>query len=298
MLSGAVDLKEIHLPFWKVEGIGNDFVLVHLEDVERLRGDLPVDEILKNLAIKICQRRFSIGSDGLLAVRMEGQTILYRMFNPDGTEDFCGNGLRCVARHAHNQGWVGNEFVIRHRDLLVPTQIKGNLISTEIGTASYDPAKIPVRFVKSPEQTFGRLPIWQGLGLSVGGSALTTGSTHVVIMGEGTIVNDELFIMASPEIENDPQFPERTSVIWAEIVAPEKLKIRIWERGAGETQGCGTGSAAAAIEYMRRQNLSGTIQVQNPGGIVKVTAASWNSPITVSGEAIEIFSGEVRVSLK
>jgi diaminopimelate epimerase len=289
VLPGAVDLN---LPFWKVEGIGNDFVLVHLDDVEVHRGDQSADEFLRDLAIRVCERKFSIGSDGLLAVGMDGDVLVDRMFNPDGTEDFCGNGLRCVARHAYNQGWVEDEFIIRHLDRLVATRIEGNLISTEIGSASYEPDAIPVRFREDPGKTFMR-PIWSNREISIQGSALTTGSTHVVIMGEGTVVNDELFFLASPEIENDPQFPERTSVIWAEIVASMKLKIRIWERGAGETMGCGTGSSAAAIEYLRRKNLSGTVEVQNPGGTVWVSAASWESPITVSGEAVEVFRGQI-----
>jgi diaminopimelate epimerase len=93
----------------------------------------------------------------------------------------------------------------------------------------------------------------------------------------------------SPLIENAPQFPLRTSVIWSHEVAPMKLEIRIWERGVGETQGCGTGSSAAAIDYLRRLGKGGTVEVSNPGGSVWVTAKTWHSPISVLGEAREVF---------
>jgi diaminopimelate epimerase len=280
------------IPFWKVESIGNDFVLVHLDDVERLRGEQNADEFLTQLAIKTSDRRFGIGSDGLLAIGMDGDILVDRMFNPDGTEDFCGNGLRCVALHAHELGWVSNDFRIRHLDRLVPTHIRSKNISTEIGKASYDPKGIPVNFVRSPEKTYGRYPIWQSPGISIGGSALTTGSTHVVIPA---LPSEELFQLASPEIENDPQFPHRTSVIWFEEIAPMKLRIRIWERGAGETLGCGTGSSAAAVEYMRSRDLGGTVEVVNPGGSVFVTADSWDSPLTVQGDAVGVFCGKFPV---
>jgi diaminopimelate epimerase len=271
------------IPFWKVESVGNDFVLIHLDDESS-------DDFLRHLAIKTCDRRFGIGGDGLLAIRMEGEVLVDRMFNPDGTEDFCGNGLRCVARHAHSQGWVGSSFVIRHGGQDIPTRIEGDLVSTVVAPASYDPSRIPAKFTDTPEKTFRRMPIWSGSGESVEGSALTTGSTHVVVIG-GT-VNDDLFFRASPEIEIDPQFPERTSVIWADEMGPRRIKIRVWERGVGETLGCGTGSAAAAVEFMRRHDIGGTIEVVNPGGIVRVSADSWDAPLTIAGDAVEVYSGE------
>lgn len=280
------------IPFWKVESIGNDFVLVHLADVERLCGDQTPDDFLRDLAIKTSDRRFGIGSDGLLAVGMSGDVLVDRMFNPDGTEDFCGNGLRCAAKHAHELGWVGTEMTISHLNRKVPTHIKGSRISTEIGSASYKPSRIPVSFVTDPETTYHRDPIWQGQGISFAGSALTTGSTHVVIQ---TIPDEAIFQFVSPQIENDPQFPERTSVIWCEEIAPMVLKIRIWERGAGETLGCGTGSSAAAVDYMRAHDMGGIVEVINPGGSVLVSADTWDGPIMVEGDAVGVFRGKFPV---
>ena len=210
------------------------------------------------------------------------------MFNPDGTEDFCGNGLRCAAIHAHSLGWVGQHFVIRHLGRLVPAWIEVGLVRTELGPASYDPKKIPVRFEEDSGNTFDRI-IWHEGARSIRGSVLTTGSTHAVI--PGPLPNDATLEELGRRIENAPQFPSRTSVIWVKEAAPMVLKIRIWERGVGETQGCGTGSSAAAIDYLRRANLGGTVEVRNPGGTVWVTAESWDAPISVKGEARQIFNG-------
>ena len=210
------------------------------------------------------------------------------MFNPDGTEDFCGNGLRCAALHAHRQGWVGEQFTIRHLGRIVQTLIEDGLIRTELGSASYCAEDIPVRFHEDPQNTFDRV-IWEDGIRSIQGSVLTTGSTHTII--PGPLPDDATIADLGPKIENAPQFPDRTSVIWVKTAAPMVLAIRIWERGVGETQGCGTGSSAAAVDYLRRTGGGGTVEVRNPGGTVWVTAAAWDAQVSVRGEAREVFEG-------
>lgn len=281
----------ISVPFWKVESVGNDFVLIHLKDVEQRLGSQSVDDFLRNFSIQASERHFGIGSDGLLAVGMQGGRLIDRMFNPDGTEDFCGNGLRCAAVHARSQGWIRDAVEIVHGGRIVPVAFRGNEVETIIGRASYEPQDVPVRFLTDPERTYRRPAIWQDRNLSLMGSALTTGSTHVVLIVP-ELPSDELFFKASREIENDPQFPNRTSVIWAKRQSAREIAIRIWERGAGETQGCGTGSSAAAVETMRDQNAGGEVTIHNPGGTLIVSARAWDAPITVSGGAMEVFQGE------
>ncbi len=127
--------------------------------------------------------------------------------------------------------------------------------------------------------------------MSLFGSALTTGSTHVVIP-TAALPDDDSFRSVSPKIENDPQFPQRTSVIWSQEIEPMRLRLRIWERGVGETQGCGTGSAAAAVDYLRRKGKGGAVEVENPGGTLRVSMPSWDGPIEVEGVAEAVYSGE------
>lgn len=287
LLFGAVDLNSI--PFWKVESVGNDFVLVHQGDVDA-RAGVDVEGYLRKLAISASERRFGVGSDGLLVIGRAGKDLRLRMFNPDGTEDFCGNGLRCAAVHATAQGWVGEEFVIHHHGIDVPTKVCGEgCIETQLATASYKPEEVPVRFNESPEQTFRRKPLWSGLDLDA--SSLTTGSTHTIVWVDQLPGDDEFFHLG-PRIENDAQFPERTSVIWAHPSSPMRLEIRIWERGAGETLGCGTGASAAAVDYLRRQNTGGSVEVVSKGGSVRVSAPSWDAPLLVRGTAKELFRGD------
>ena len=290
LLLGADELK-----FWKVESIGNNFPLIHLDSVT---GTTP-EEItakLAQLSIDMCRAHFSIGGDGLLAVGMEGTDVRLRMFNPDGTEDFCGNGIRCAALHVHDQGWVGETFNILHLDRTVPVTIADGVIKTEIGIASYDPKDVPTNIAGELFNVTifaARIDDWS---VVLQGSALSTGSTHV-ILPTGSLPDDDGFVKISKMIEHDPRVPQRTSVIWS-VRDGEAIKIRIWERGVGETKGCGTGSSAAAIDWMRRRGEGGRIEVKNPGGSVWVRADTWHHPITIEGTAKSLFEGEFSPALE
>jgi diaminopimelate epimerase len=270
------------VPFVKVEAIGNDFPLIHETDT---LGDLPA------LAIAMSDRHFGVGGDGLLTVKQENDAVRLRMFNPDGTEDFCGNGIRCAARYVRDLGWVGDEFTLLHLNRVVPVRVAGSLISTEIGRASYRAEDVPTAAIG---ELFNST-IWSGMDagmpISLFGSALTTGSTHVVIPTI-SLPDSATFASVSAKIEVDPQYPQRTSVIWTQEVAPNELKIRIWERGVGETQGCGTGSSAAAADYFRRKNRGGEVFVENPGGTVRIQMDRWDAPITITGQARVVYSGK------
>lgn len=274
MLVGADELK-----FWKVQSIGNHFPLV-----QDYSGDLSA------LAVAMCRDHFGVGGDGLLAVQMEGSDLRLRMFNPDGTEDFCGNGIRCAARFAFDHGLVGTSFNILHLDRTVRVTVDGAKIRTIIGTASYEPKDVPTSIAGELfDQTIfaARDSDWS---VVLSGSALSTGSTHVVLP-VGSLPDDDGFRKISSKLEVDPRFPQRTSVIWA-AREEDALRIRIWERGVGETLGCGTGSSAAAVDWMRRRRRGGRIEVRNPGGTVWVEADTWSSSVTLEGEATTVFQGD------
>jgi len=280
VLPGAADFMRA-IEFTKVESIGNDFVLVDADA-------FPSDRDLRAFVVGACARRLGIGSDGLLALRKgpgPGELDL-RMFNPDGTEDFCGNGLRCAARYAVDRGWVGGEFVIHHlgRDVEVSTAC--DLVSTTIGVATFEPTHVPL--AASKELFDGCLDV-AGETLTV--SALSTGSTHTVIFVDA-LPSDARFLALSPLIENHELFPQRTSVIWTQHVGDLSLRLRIWERAVGETLGCGSGSSAAAAVLARKLGRGGTVQVESRGGTVRVSMEDWRSPITVAGTARVVYTGE------
>ncbi len=299
----------MRIPFWKLQSIGNDFPLVHLADLRDLlargeaerslvapapvaecfvapgAGATDLDGLLARLAISMADRRFGAGGDGLLAAEPlgEGRARL-RMFNPDGTEDFCGNGLRCAAVHAHAHGWVGDAFTIEHLGREVAVRIGGGRVTTGLGGATYEPERVPVL---GSERFRAVLPGGRM------GSCLSTGSTHTVLWVDA-LPDDAAFFSESPVLENDPIFPERTSVMWTQVVGPDHLRLRIWERGVGETQGCGTGSTAAAVDHLRYEGRGGRVRVDNPGGTVFVAWDSTSNGTEVEGAAEQVYEGEYR----
>ena len=300
----------VRVPFWKLQSIGNDFPLVHLDDLEAIvkfeSNELrevhrapaaecfvspdwalgSLDGRLVRLAIAMADRRRGVGGDGLLAVKpLDANRVLLRMFNPDGSEDFCGNGLRCAAVHAHAMGWVGEAFTIEHLGRDVAVRLGDGRVSTELGGATYAPADVPL--ARAAELFREALP-----GGRVG-SALSTGSTHTILPVKA-LPDDATFVRESAALEVDPLFPARTSVIWTQALAPDHLRLRIWERGVGETQGCGTGSTAAAVDHLRALGHGGRVRVDNPGGTLFVTWDPDRDETLVEGTAERVYTGEFR----
>lgn len=274
------------IPFWKYQAIGNDFPLFHAVDLDGLNPS--------QVAIHASDRKFGIGGDGTLVMKpVDSNRVELRMFNPDGTEDFCGNGLRIAALHAREQGWTGDEFSILHGGRKVHAQIHPDgSISTTLGIADYEPAKVPV---DRATELFDEV-VLELEGITFRGSTLTTGSTHTVIP-VSELPSDDQIATWGPAIENLPMFPSRTSAIFVkETDLPNDLQIRIWERGVGETLGCGTGSSAAAADYLRRRSSGGTVLVRNRGGDVTIEMARWDAPITVTGTAELVYTGRYTVA--
>lgn len=266
--------------FWKMEAVGNDFVLVHGEDT--LGHDLPT------LAREVCARGFGIGSDGLLT--LQGREL--RMFNPDGSEDFCGNGLRCAAVHARAMGWIEDADVIQHFGRTVRVWITGpSCARVELPPASFAPDDIPL--LAEAELFQGELRLGEE---ALTASSLSTGSAHTVLI-EPEPPADERFFRVSQELEAHPLFPERTSVMWTTPLAERKLRMRPFERGAGETQGCGTGSAAVAVTWSRLKGVTGQLEIVNTGGSVMVHLEDWRGPILLESEVKETFQGVWEASL-
>lgn len=306
-------MRATRIPFTKVESVGNDFVLVEASDLPDSS-----DDALRTLAIRACERRFGIGSDGLLLVTPppapstsgDGEGVLgLRMFNPDGSEDFCGNGLRCAAVFAKRKGWAKDRMTIHHGWREIPAEIlPSGSVRTDMGSASFAPRDVPLD--ECTGELFMAALELEDATLTV--SALTTGSTHLVIMCDD-LPKDRAFGRISRALEHHPLFPMRTSVIWARETGeaealgvenwppntvhstPDTLQIRIWERGAGETLGCGTGSSAAAVVHMRGTGKGGSVIVENPGGRIVVSAERWDSSLSVEGPARVVYTGHINV---
>ncbi len=276
------------MTFFKYESIGNDFVLIEATDAG--------GSDLSHVAISLCDRKFGIGSDGLLVVDPTTDPITMRMFNPDGTEDFCGNGLRCAALHMKTEHQSKERLQLLHGGMTIPIEFTASdWIDVTLPPPTFEPEGIPLS--AGVGEVFERKLLVAGFDETL--CSVNTGSTHTVIFRDSDVPEDE-FLVVSPALENHEWFPKRTSVIWAWQTGAKSLAIRIWERGVGETHGCGTGSAAVAACWFRKHPNALAVEVKNPGGETAV-AKGLHGSIVVSARARRVFKGstienEARVS--
>ena len=281
-MSASTDVRAI--PFAKMEAVGNDFVVVKEMDIRQ--GEESA------LAQEMCSRRFGIGSDGLLVLGASDRADLrVRMFNPDGTEDHCGNGMRCAVLMGLEPLTTGQE-----RDLTLETiaglkrtrlyWIGGEpSITTDMGEPAFHPSALPMsvdveRVVDYPIEVEGEtLPV----------TVVSTGTTHAVLFAEDAQIAEQ-FERISPALERHPLFPERTSVLWATLKDSDMIHLRIWERGVGETLGCGTGACAAMIAARLRKAVGNRAMVVSPGGALEVFWPGEGS-CTLTGGARVVYRG-------
>jgi len=275
------------LHFIKVEACGNDMVLV---DARReLVRDAP------SLAIRLCDRHGGVGGDGLLTLEGDRRgPPLMRMFNPDGTEDFCGNGLRCAAAYLVGSSADEESRRVlltprgRHEACVRPLGQGAFEVEVDLLVPQFEPAAIPVRL---PGQAVVRYPI-EIAGRTFPISCVSTGTAHTAIFGEAD-VEERVFQEVSPLLEHHALFPERTSVLWCRAEERECIHMRIWERGVGETFSCGSG-VAAAVAIGRTLGLTGDrVEVIMRGGRM---TGEWRGegPVRITGPARIVYTGEIR----
>jgi diaminopimelate epimerase len=291
------------LRFVKVEAGGNDLVLVDARR-EPVR-DAP------SLAICLCDRHRGVGGDGLLT--LEGARRgppLMRMFNPDGTEDFCGNGLRCAAAYLVGAGADKERRRVlltprgRHEARVRPLGRGAFEVEVALLVPQFEPAAIPVRL---PGKAILRHPL-KIAGRTFAISCVSTGTAHTAIFGpfdqaQGrpeqrrrggeADVEERVFQEVSPLLERHELFPERTSVLWCRAEGRERVHMRIWERGVGETFSCGSG-VAAATAIGRTLGLTGDrIEVIMRGGRM---TGEWRGegPVRTTGPVRIVYTGEIR----
>lgn len=279
----------VKVPFHKMQGAGNDFVVL-----DTLRNPLPDDFDFSRAAEILCARHFGIGSDGLLSLEA-GSTpeanVRMRMWNPDGSEDMCGNGLRCVARLAFDAGHVSQrEFIAQtHAGLRRCEMLENGLVRVEMGAPLFNFSEIPMQEIARDAMMRYALSVENRVFENV--VSLSTGSTHTVIFLDEDLSEDE-FQTLSPLVENHELFLERTTVLWTRATGENALRVRIWERGVGETLACGTGACAIAVAAKITNRAQGEIAVQSKGGVLHIEWDEKNSaPIFMVGPAVSVFEG-------
>lgn len=286
------------IPFWKMHGAGNDFVVL-----DALSTPLPENFDFRRVAERLCVRHFGVGSDGLLLLEQgstPGAAVRMRMWNPDGSEDMCGNGLRCVAQLARDNGHIlHEEFTTQTLAGLRQCKILGEgLVRVEMGAPQWEFSEIPMQPIDGRKNA-------SEYSLHVAGrtfthaTSLSTGSTHTVIFLDEDLSEAE-FQALSPQIENHEFFPERTTVLWTRVLRDNHLRVRIWERGGGETLACGTGACAVACAAQITGRAQGLIQVESRGGVLGIELDSdltneKGRSITMTGPTRTVFSGGVSI---
>jgi len=275
------------IPFTKMQAIGNDLVLV---DARKL----PHRQWAK-LARATSDRHFGIGSDGLLVVLPSRRAdARMRMFNPDGSEDFCGNGTRCVGIYLYEHGGLRKETLTLEtlagvKTLRVRTR-RGHAraVTVNMGPPIFEPARLPARIRRQP---ILRHPVRIG-GRTYRLTCLSMGTPHAVIFAP-RLPSDERLSAVSPQIECHRLFPERISVIWAVAEGRKRLRIRIWERAVGESLACGTGACAALVAARLLDLTEASADVASKGGTLHVR---WDGDVFKTGPAHEVYQGTWPVS--
>ena len=272
------------LHFTKMQGAGNDFVVLDLR-----HGAAPPDA---GLAARLADRHFGIGCDQILTIeppRSEAAVAAYRIWNSDGSpSQQCGNGARCVA------AWLVRDGVAQGDEFVVDSPVAAHRIerlgeseyAVAMGVPEFTPARIPLLgFMHARDEYL--LPV-HGESLRFG--AVSMGNPHAVL--EVGLVDAAPVDRIGPVLQQHPAFPESVNVGFAQVIDREHVRLRVYERGVGETLACGSGACAAAVVLMQRGRIGRDAMVSLPGGELRIRWPSPSSQVVMSGPARFVFEGE------
>jgi diaminopimelate epimerase len=276
------------LRFYKLQGAGNDFVLL-----DAFTQPLPSGEVA-SLARRLCDRRFGVGADGLLIVEpSERADYRMRLYNADGSEaTMCGNGIRCVARYLweHHCPDAGSLAIETGAGVRRVHRLSQGRFQVEMGV----PRLMPSPPVSPSPNLLGEgeqaVPLSHAVaeGQGVRANFVHTGAPHLVLFVDS--VDAFPLETLGAQLERHPQFPDRVNVSVAQVEAPNRVRARVWERGAGATLACGTGACAIVVAGVQMGMLEREVRVQMPGGTLEV---EWRPDDTLwlTGDAELVFEG-------
>ncbi|MDX1505788.1 MAG: diaminopimelate epimerase [Spongiibacter sp.] len=276
----------MQLRFTKMHGLGNDFVVV---DLITQRFKLKPHHIRK-----LADRHFGVGCDQVLAVEIPTRPDVdfrYRIYNAEGSEvEQCGNGARCFARYVVDKRLTGKQ-VIRVETLagVIELELAENRqVRVDMGQPILEPAQIP--FQAEAQAEYYPLEI-DGQSWQVG--AVSMGNPHVVLPVDN--VDTAPVAQIGPIAESHPRFPQRVNVGFMQIINRDKIRLRVFERGVGETLACGTGACAAAVAGIVQGHLNDTVTVELPGGALSIHWSGPGHPVIMTGPATTVFEGQIQV---
>lgn len=277
------------MKFTKMQGCGNDYVYVNCfkESVED--GS--------KAAIKVSNRHFGIGSDGLILIKPSDKAdFMMDMYNADGSRSqMCGNGIRCVAKYVYDYGLTDRKNIsietgagIKYLDLKVE-EGRVTEVTVDMGTPIIVPELIPV---VSDRERIVAMPITVG-GISYEMTCVSMGNPHAIVFVDNTKSIDIEKI--GPLFENHTMFPERTNTEFIHVIDRHTIDMRVWERGSGETLACGTGACASVYACILNELTEDEVRVRLLGGELKIKYNREKNTIFMTGPAVTVYEGEIYV---
>lgn len=286
----------MRIPFTKMQGAGNDFVVL-----DETRGPLGLQPAHYRF---LADRRFGVGADQILTVGpapTPDVDFSYRIHNADGGEvEHCGNGARCFVRFVREQG-LSDKPSIRvavQRGIITLHAREDGLVTVDMGAPSFVPAALPFVTEGLAHRQQGAAELW---ALPVGCGQTPASEVAVASMGNPHAVLQVADVDAAPvavwgaAIQALPQFPASVNVGFMQIVDRGHIRLRVYERGSGETLACGTGACAAAVCGMRLGLLDASVQVDARGGTLRIDWAGDNAPVLLTGPAVTVYRGEIEL---
>jgi len=279
------------LKFTKMHGIGNDFIMV-----DSLK-ETPDEATLPEIARKVNDRKFGIGGDGLiLLLPSKVADFKMRMFNPDGSEaEMCGNGIRCFAKYVYDRKMLADTQVkvdTLAGVLMLRLQLRSGKVESvkvDMGVPHLLRSEIPMRGDDNGQVINETLKV-EGKTYEI--TAVSMGNPHVIIFENH--LDDYPVARIGSLIENHKAFPERTNVHFVQVLDNAEVRMRTWERGAGETLACGTGACAVAVACALNNKTSRNVLLHLPGGDLRVEWLGDNR-VMMTGPAAEVFEGEITI---
>ena len=276
----------MRIKFTKMHGLGNDFVV--LDAVSQALSLTPEQ------ARFLADRHFGVGCDQVLVVEKPSRTdadFRYRIFNADGGEvEQCGNGARCFVRFVHEKGLTAKRAirVETQGGLIEPRLDDDGLVTVDMGAPRFEPSHVP--FVTDSDALVQPLHVD---GAEVGITALSMGNPHAVQV----VANVDTAPVAEqgPLIENHPRFPQRVNAGFMQVVDRHAIRLRVYERGAGETLACGSGACAAVAAGIARGLLDSPVRVTTRGGELAIAWAGPGQPVRMTGPATTVFDSEIEI---
>lgn len=277
------------MKFVKMHGIGNDYIYIDCfkEDPQNL----------SEMAVKLSDRHYGIGSDGIICIRpSKVADACMQMLNSDGSESaMCGNGVRCVGKYVYDSGIAKKDVITIETKAgikILKMDIKdGKAVgaTVDMGEPQIIPELVPI---KAEGKSFINKPIAY-LDMERKFTAVSMGNPHII-----TYVDDVNAIdieKEGPALEHHDMFPERTNIEFIQVVSPRELIMRVWERGSGETLACGTGACAVAVSGVLNGINEREVLIHLRGGDLKIRYDDKTNRVFMTGNAVEVFRGEVEV---